>query len=302
MSDHKARTFQEDFRRFFLRGLVILLPSVLTLWIVVKAYQFVDGAIAQPINEGIKLAVERAAPAIPFIRHEFDPSDKAIDNEISAVAITGGVVPDRDVVRAALRSKNIREWWAKTWYMNLVGLVVAIIGVYTAGRLLGGFLGRHFYTRVERLITTIPVVKQVYPYVKQVVDFLFSDEKPMKFNRVVTVEYPRKGIWSIGFLTGKGLASIERGKNAMVTVFIPSSPTPFTGYTITVPADEALELPLSVEEALRFVVSGGVLSPDTWKHRGRELGETDIAATRVIEAPRELVAASVIQSSEEPTS
>ena len=115
---------------------------------------------------------------------------------------------------------------------------------------------------MEDIITTLPIFKQVYPYVKQVVDFLFSDDRPIKFNRVVAVEYPRKGIWSVGFLTGATLRSIQEKAGDSVTIFIPSSPTPFTGYTITVLRREVIELPLTVEEAIRFAVSGGVLVPD----------------------------------------
>ena len=102
----------------------------------------------------------------------------------------------------------------------------------------------------------------MYPYVKQVVDFFFSDERPIKFNRVVAVEYPRKGIWSVGFLTGDSLPSIQTKLGESVTVFVPSSPTPFTGYTITIRREDIIELPLTVEEAIRFAVSGGVLVPD----------------------------------------
>jgi uncharacterized membrane protein len=76
------------------------------------------------------------------------------------------------------------------------------------------------------------------------------------------VEYPRKGIWSVGFLTGDPLQSIQQKIPDSVTIFIPSSPTPFTGYTITVPRKDTIDLPMTVEEAIRFAVSGGVLVPD----------------------------------------
>jgi uncharacterized membrane protein len=175
-------------------------------------------------------------------------------------------------MRLRLRREVIAEWWAKRWYMDLIGIFIAIIAVYIAGRLVGGFVGRRIYRKLEELITAVPVFKQVYPYVKQVVDFLFSDEPQMKFNRVVAAEYPRKGIWSIGFLTGATLSSIEAKEKdkELVTVFIPSSPTPFTGYTITIPRSEIVELPLTVEEAIRFAVSGGVLVPDHQRGRGSE--------------------------------
>jgi uncharacterized membrane protein len=309
MTDHAPRTFSGDFKRFFLRGLVVLLPSVLTLWIVVKAYQFVDGSVAQPINRGARLLLVNGADFSATLRDKFDPSLDAIRSELwnqiqrgelertsdiqsraVMLAIVGGpssspsVTPDaseqaerimnvrrtlRDELRARevtlrneLRRANIRQWWADHWYMDLVGIFAAIIAVYTAGRLLGGYLGRRLYKRIEGLITQLPVFKQVYPSVKQVVDFLFGDEQPIKFNRVVALQYPRKGIWSVGFLTGGSLAAIQTltGDEA-VTVFIPSSPTPFTGYTITVPKTDVLDLALTVDEALRFAVSGGVLVP-----------------------------------------
>ena len=165
-------------------------------------------------------------------------------------------------IRAELRRTNVRAWWSAHKYMDLIGLFVAIIGVYIAGRLLGGFVGRRLYKRIEVFITRVPVFKQVYPYVKQIVDFLFSDEQPIKFNRVVAVEYPRKGIWSVGFLTGGSLKSVAESAGPSRTIFIPSSPTPFTGYTITVQVEDIIEIPISVDEAIRFAVSGGVLVPD----------------------------------------
>ena len=143
----------------------------------------------------------------------------------------------------------------------MIGIIVAIVAVYFAGRLLGGFFGRRIYKRIEVVITTVPVFKQVYPYVKQVVDFLFSDDKQIQFSRVVLVEYPRKGIWTMGLLTGETMESIAKEAGDAVTVFIPSSPVPATGYTITVPRNEVVDLPISVEEAIRFTVSGGVLIP-----------------------------------------
>ncbi len=236
MSDPSARTFHSDFKRFFLRGLVILLPSVLTIWIVVKAYQFIDSAIAGPINQALRAGLRNLAP------HWKSAGD-------------------------------LNDWWETHWYMNLIGLTAAIVVVYFTGYLLGGFLGKRFYRHIERAITTLPVFKQVYPYVKQVVDFLFSDEKTMKFNRVVMIEYPRKGLWSVGFQTGSTLQAIQDHAGDCVTVFIPSSP-PISGYTVTIPREEVIELPITVEEAIRFVVSGGVLVPESQK-----VETLDISAT-----------------------
>jgi len=317
MSEHSDRTFSTDFKRFFLRGLVILLPSVLTLWLIVMAYQFVDKNIAEPINRGVRLLIVNAAPHFKPIQDAFDPTEAQIRSRFRELRAAGRRVPGDDVIRAELRDEhrsptdadvaarreemfeqgvpvpgedalraelrqeNIREWWHQRPYMNLIGLVIAIIAVYTSGRLLGGYFGRKIYQRIEKIIVSIPIFKQVYPSVKQVVDFLFSDDQPMKFNRVVVTEYPRKGIWSVGFLTGPTLRSVAEYAGDAVTIFIPSSPTPFTGYTITVPRSEVIEIPLTVDDAIRFAVSGGVLIPDSQqikpgtKIKGRLLGATE---------------------------
>ena len=233
-----ARRCWADVKRFFIRGLVVLRPSVLTLWIVVKAYQFVYHNIAEPINGWIKLGLVQLGRNWSPARAKFGPDVESIP-------------------------EGVATWWAAhSWYLDTIGVIVAIIAVYVAGRLLGGFVGRTIYRRLERLVVALPVFKQIYPYVKQVVDFLFGDEPAMRFNRVVVVEYPRRGIWAVGFVTGGTMKSIAKQSGDSVTVFVPSSPTPFTGYTIAVPRDEVFDLPISVEEAIRFAVTAGVLIPD----------------------------------------
>jgi uncharacterized membrane protein len=164
----------------------------------------------------------------------------------------------------------VNSWWAEHPWMNLLGLIVAAIIVYISGRLVGGFIGRAFYKRIEKIMVAVPVIRKVYPYIKQLVDFLINDEDKPKFSRVVAVEYPRKGIWSVGFMTGTSLQSIEKQLPNSVTIFIPSSPTPFTGYTITVQKKDTIDLPITVEEAIRFAVSGGVLVPDHQTLSGSE--------------------------------
>ncbi len=262
-TDSQARTFTGDFKRFFIRGLVVVLPTVLTLWIVIKAYQFVDNTIAAPVNGLIRLGMnELAGVWEPLGEVE---AFQVTDEELVTARTEAGLDPtdgDRDAeFKAQLRPQKIEQWWESRWYLNAIGLITAIVAVYVAGRLLGGFVGRRIYRRIEGFITTLPVFKQVYPYVKQIVDFLLSDDRPIKFSRVVLIEYPRNGIWSVGFMTGNTMKSIAKKSGDAVTVFIPSSPTPFTGYTITVPRDQIVELSLSVDEAIRFTVSGGVLIP-----------------------------------------
>jgi len=301
MTDHEARTFSADFRRFFLRGLVVLLPTVLTLWILVYAYQFVDTAIAEPINAWVRTGMNEAAPYWQYLRDQFDPTDAELN---AALVAAGSQAPSADTMRITLRANAIDAWWHSKWYMNLIGLLVAVIAVYVIGRLLGGYIGRKLYGRVERFITTLPVFKQVYPYVKQIVDFLFGDEKAMKFNRVIMAEYPRKGIWSVGFQTSGALRGMDESAGELVTVFIPSAPTPFTGYAVTLPKCDVRELPITVEEALRFIVSCGVLTPG---HHPSPSGDSNLGAVLPIASiPASLsgdpaVAASITSLKTQPT-
>jgi uncharacterized membrane protein len=264
MSKSPSRTFAADFKQFFVRGLVILLPTVLTLWLLVMAYQFVDKAIAEPINRGIRTLLVEATPHSKLLKTHFEPAREAIDLERARREAEPLRSPPTDEeIIADLRRANVAAWWDGWSFgvMDLFGLVVAIIIVYFAGRLLGGYFGRRIYRRVESTIVSVPGVKQVYPYVKQIVDFLFGEDRQAGFERVVVVEYPRKGIWSIGLLTGQAMKTIADRAGDSVTVFIPSSPTPFTGYTITLSKNEVYDLPITIDEALRFIVSGGVLLP-----------------------------------------
>ena len=250
--------------RPFLRGLAVLLPSILTLWLLVKAYQFVDSAIAEPINKGIRTAYIQIPIHFPDVAKSLSmgPDETTLKNAAQRENISSDHVEAMRELSNSLYAESVNTWWAEHPWMNLLGLIVAAIIVYICGRLVGGFLGRSIYRRVEKLMVAVPVIRKVYPYVKQLVDFLFSENETPRFSGVVAVEYTRKGIWSVGFMTGESLKTIEDKLPDSVTIFIPSSPTPFTGYTITVPKKDTIDLPLTVEEAIRFAVSGGVLVPD----------------------------------------
>ena len=172
-----------------------------------------------------------------------------------------------EIVKLARRSQLQKQWNSiaigKWHVLDLIGLVVAIVLFYFAGVVMSNVLGRTLRDRGEKLIDRVPLIRRVYPAVKQVTDFFFGDSDPAKnFNRVVAVEYPRKGLYSVGLVTGDTMRMIEdvMGEPCL-TVFVPSSPTPFTGYVITVPVKDTIDLGISIEDALKFAVSGGVLVP-----------------------------------------
>ncbi len=259
-----------NFRRFFLRGLGVLLPTILTIWILVAIYQFVDQQIASPLNSGVREIVLSASPwpeADPDFVIEPPQAQAKLDPDSMKAWVESGRSPEWLERRA--RRLTLEKHWKKasigTWQaLDLIGFVLAVVLIYTVGFLLGGFIGRGIFKRLEAMIRQIPVVKAIYPSVKQVTDFFFADDADatLRFDRVVAVEYPRKGVWSVGLVTGGTMNTIQvRAGTRCVTVFIPSSPTPFTGYTITVSVEDIIDLPVSIDDALRFTVSGGVVVP-----------------------------------------
>lgn len=266
------KTFMGDFKRFFGRGLGILLPSVLTLWILWQLLVFLNNNVGEPINRGVRIAVIESYPRL--IENDKLPAwFRVTDAEVAEARLTNRfpragemvagtyVVPDHRL-RDLLRREKFRAIWRQHWYLQATGLVLAIVIIYFAGRFLGGYLGRQVYERLEQLLARIPGFKQVYPHVKQVVQMVIGD-RPIAFNRVVLVEYPRKELWTIGLVTGPSLRQIAGEAGAdVVTVFIPTSPTPFTGFAINARASEVIDLPMTVEEAIRFFITGGVLVPE----------------------------------------
>ena len=261
-------SFTSDFRRFFAKGLAILLPTIVTLWLLWQAFGFLFSNVAQPINRATRLTVLWVVPQV--ISEESLPGwFRVTDEELAQARVDRGVGDDvKDpVLRREIRREYLREFWNTHWYLNLTGLFIAIVLIYLAGVLLGNIVGRSLYVRVERLIARIPGFKQIYPHVKQVVDMVLGDKK-MAFSQVVLVEYPSDGIWTIGFLTGNSIRQIDASAGGVVvSVFVPTSPTPFTGFTINVTKDKAIPLEMTIEEALRFVITAGVLSPDEMAKR-----------------------------------
>ena len=141
-------------------------------------------------------------------------------------------------------------------------LAIFLAVMYLIGKLIAAGIGRFFWHTIESLIHRLPIIRNVYSAVKQVTDFAFS-ENDVQFTRVVAVEYPRKGIWSIGFVTGEGFLDIRRAVGEpMLSVLMPTSPMPATGFTITVPKSETIDLDITIDQAVQYCVSCGVVTPD----------------------------------------
>ena len=216
------------FKSYFLRGLAVLLPTLLTIWILVWGYNFIQNSVSVHINRGLVWVITR-------FQGEHGPTQE----DLTRILVEGAAG-------------------------SAVGFFIALLIVFVVGALLASVVGRALWRVVEAFIMSTPVLRRVYPYVKQVTDFVLTQEEQQKmFSRVVAVEYPRKGIWSIGFVTGSGLTRITQSvQKEFLTVLIPNSPTPVTGYVIIVPKEQTIALEMTIEEAVRFAVSAGVIAPD----------------------------------------
>lgn len=145
----------------------------------------------------------------------------------------------------------------------LVGLAVPLVSILLIGLMARNIFGKWLLDFGEQLLQAIPLAGTVYKTLKQILENLLRDSKT-KFNRVVMVEYPREGIWSIGFVTGTvvGNLKIDSAKPA-IGVFIPTTPNPTSGWYAIVPEEEVINLPISIEDAFKVIISGGMVNPST---------------------------------------
>ena len=186
----------------FFRGLIILLPLLVTIWLIVLIFSF---------------------------------SDSILGNFITIVA--GRPIPG-------------------------LGLVLTILFVLITGYFSSYIIGANIFKLGEELLYRVPIVKSIYSASKQINDILFTHaDTSEKFRHVCLVEYPRKGVYAIGFITSDTSAKIEQKlKRKMINVFIPTTPTPATGFLIIVPAQDVILLDMKMDEAFRYIISAGVLN------------------------------------------
>ena len=136
-----------------------------------------------------------------------------------------------------------------------------ILVMYLLGKFMAAGAGRFFWGTFERGINRLPLVRNVYSSVKQVSDFIFANRQ-IQYSRVVAVEWPRKGIWCLALVTGSRLKEIEtKAGEEVLSVLIPTSPMPMTGFTVTVKKSETVDLEITIDQAIQFIVSCGVVAP-----------------------------------------
>ena len=150
--------------------------------------------------------------------------------------------------------------------VNIRGLGVVFFLVFTTfiGWIAKGLLGRTFIRSAENLVNRMPVVRSVYSGVKQIAETVFA-QADRSFEKACLIEYPRRGIWAIGFIstTAKGEVSKRSGSGQkMQSIFVPTTPNPTSGFLLFFPAEDVIELDMSVEDAAKLVISAGLVYPE----------------------------------------
>lgn len=263
------------FRSAVLRGLGVFLPPLLTVVIFFWIFGTVYDYVLEPVETVTRrllvysMADVREDPDLQqtveniggfSYRRTSDDSYVPL-NVFETVMQQDGRVAAQRMTGEGIYERYVQIRFLKPQYVIPAFLVLFILMLYLVGRFLGARLGRFMLHRVEGGIARVPMVRKVYSSVKQVTDFMFS-KQDLQFTRVVAVEYPRKDTWTLAFVTGESLLDIrERAGEPILAVLVPTSPLPMTGFTTTVLRSECIDLNMTVEEAIEYIVSCGVVVP-----------------------------------------
>lgn len=154
--------------------------------------------------------------------------------------------------------------------LPLVGAVFTLLVILLMGVVARHFFGGEFVRAWESLLARVPVARNIYSGVKQLSEAIFMRDRQSRFNRVVLIEYPRKGIYAIAFTTGPARGRIQESTaQHMINCFLPTTPNPTSGFYLLVPEEDVREVDLTVEEAFKLIMSAGLVSPEDMPTRPR---------------------------------
>lgn len=162
-----------------------------------------------------------------------------------------------------------------------LGLVILILALILLGALTAGFMGRLWVRISERMLTRMPVIRTIYSAVKQILETVLADHSAA-FREAVLVEYPRRGIWAIAFITGRTEGEVQNvTEEECINIFLPTTPNPTSGYLLFVPKKDLVTLSMTVEEAIKMVISGGIITPPD--HRAPDQQDVPLTAAHTYE-------------------
>jgi uncharacterized membrane protein len=203
-----GKLFQK-LRRDFLTGIVVLIPIVLTVYLVWSVVSFIDKVV------------------IPLIPPKYNPL------ELFEIYIPG------------------------------IGVILFLIVTTLIGSLASGFLGRQALYLSEKILSRTPIISSIYNAIKQIIQAVFKPDGT-NFQQPCLVEYPRKGVWAVAFISTETSGEIKNKINlgSMVTVFLPTTPNPTSGFMLFLPKKDVTLLDMSVEDAAKLIISAGLVMPE----------------------------------------
>ncbi len=159
-----------------------------------------------------------------------------------------------------------------------LGLIVLIVFITLVGAMTAGFLGRFLIRFSENMLNRMPVIRSVYGASKQILETVLKHQSNA-FRQAVLVEYPRRGIWAIAFITGRTEGEVQNLiADDLINIFLPTTPNPTSGFLLFVPKEDMILLDMSVEEAIKMVISGGIVTPPD--RRSTQLKSTPVTGSR----------------------
>lgn len=161
------------------------------------------------------------------------------------------------------RIPGLRETYPD-FLLTVLGLFAFLLLITLVGLFTRNLIGIAFFRLVERVLRRIPVIKGIFTATKQISEVFFQDRRTA-FQKVVVFEYPRRGIWSLGFVTH------DDPRLDLINVFLPTTPNPTSGYMLMVPRADATVLPLTIEEGIRLIISGGSVQSENTGRRIQQL-------------------------------
>ena len=219
------RVIGKALRRNVGAGLLVFVPLALTVWLVRVVWTWLDSPIREIFRRPAPAATGVRATLAEFIRSVFGDTLTVLDR------------PG-------------------------VGLLVLIALIYVVGFLTRTFVGGKLVALGEAILRRVPLVRSIYTGTKQILEAILSGTE-RHFDEVVLIEYPRKGIHAIGFVTSPARGEVQKHMNgSTVNVFLPTTPNPTSGYLLVVPRDDLTTLDMSVEDAVKLVISGGIVAPE----------------------------------------
>jgi len=143
------------------------------------------------------------------------------------------------------------------FYIPGIGFIATFIIIFFLGAFVNHWLGKKMFDRIERRLSKLPFLGSLYTVSRQIVEIIGSSRRK-EFQKVIFLQYPAEGIWTIGFVTGQSLAA---DGIRMYNVFVPTTPNPTSGYMVFIPCEDAVDTKLTIEEGLKMLISGGLVSP-----------------------------------------